>query len=168
MTKNDIEEFDDALNNKQMRAIAVLVAGGNNLEAAQHAGVHVRSVQRWRNLPEFDARLRAELQSITDSVTNKLINAAMLAVDEAVAIMTDPETSAAVRVQAAQMILNHGLGQKTRVEALVEARTPLAEKRAKLDAILAQMAEEEEDGDEDDGGDEETGTAITADYLLGR
>ena len=51
----------DRLNVKQRTALITLLRGGDHAQAAKEAYVSIRSINRWRKLPDFDAAYRAAI-----------------------------------------------------------------------------------------------------------
>lgn len=87
--------------------IAALLDHGTIRAAAQAAGISERTL--------YDRMNRGEFQALYKSAKADLIRAAVLninrqlqaAIDTVVEVMQDPENNAAVRLQAAQTILNN-------------------------------------------------------------
>ena len=95
------------LGRKQEGAIVALLTKRNVEEAAQSAGISIRTLMRWLKIPEFqkayrDARRQAFGQSIA-----RLQQATSAAAATLMKIMVDLAAPASVRVRAADSIFNH-------------------------------------------------------------
>ena len=96
---------EKAISDEQI--IAALLDHGTIRAAAQAAGISERTL--------YDRMNRGEFQALYKSAKADLIRAAVLninrqlqaAIDTVVEVMQDPENNAAVRLQAAQTILNN-------------------------------------------------------------
>ena len=86
--------------------IAALMQHGTVREAAAAAGTTARTIYDRMQSQDFNAEYSAAknelLRKASISVNDKLA----AAIDEVAAIMTDPDVNAAVRLQAAQTIIN--------------------------------------------------------------
>jgi transposase-like protein len=92
---------------KKEEAIAALLSQRNMEEAARTAGIGIKTLLRWLQLPEFqeayrDARRAAFSQSIA-----RLQQASSAAAATLLKIMVDPTTPASCRIRAADSVLGH-------------------------------------------------------------
>jgi len=96
-----------ALNNKQLRAIPILIASDTVEEAAQQIGVARTTLYGWMEKDEFDQAVKVARRKLLDKSLNKLTNVSMKAVNTLEKLL-DAE-SEAVRRAAANDVLNHSL-----------------------------------------------------------
>lgn len=115
------------LSTKQKRAIAALLSQKSVTAAAESAGVGRRTLHRWLQDAEFRAALtRAEGDAI-DQATRRLIAMASKAADELEAILSDIDSTPAVRLRAIELIFENALklrelrNVEKRLEALEQA-----------------------------------------------
>ena len=98
---------------RKRRAASALAAGGTIEAAAGTAGVTARTVRRWRDGDEtFQALLADETHAGVDrlrSARDRLVDELDRVIDTLVALLTDPETPAAVRERAARTLLDRGM-----------------------------------------------------------
>ena len=87
--------------------IAALLSEGTLREAAQAVGRSERALYDRMNRGEFQALYRAAKADIMRRALNHINQQLQAAIDTIAEIMQDKETNAAVRLQAAQAILNH-------------------------------------------------------------
>lgn len=87
--------------------IAALLQHGTLREAAQAAGVSPRTIYDRMNDREFSAEYMAAKNDIMRSAVFKMNESLSAAVDAITDIMNDPKNNAAVRLQAAQTLLNN-------------------------------------------------------------
>ena len=87
--------------------IAALLSEGTLREAAQAVGISERALYDRMNRGEFQALYRAAKADIMRRALNHINQQLQAAIDTIAEIMQDKETNAAVRLQAAQAILNH-------------------------------------------------------------
>lgn len=121
MVKNvDREPFFlvKTLSGKQRKAIAALVSGMTQQQAAEAAGVHETTLSRWMQEPEFRAALDTAGERIVDAAGRQLLAFVELAIKVIVDVMNDQDESGATRVRAALAILDkaaefRALGQLT-------------------------------------------------------
>jgi hypothetical protein len=90
---------------KKEETIAALLSQRNMEEAARTAGIGIKTLLRWLQLPEFqeayrDARRAAFSQSIA-----RLQQASSAAAATLLKIMVDPTTPASCRIRAADSVL---------------------------------------------------------------
>lgn len=97
------------LNRKMEAAITALLTHRSIEEAAKAAGIGTQTLLRWMKLPEFDAEYRKARRAVYRQSTARLQQASGAAATTLTKVMIDPATPPAVRVRAAECILNHGL-----------------------------------------------------------
>lgn len=69
------------LTRKQEAAIAALLSERTHADAAAKAGIGPATLQRWLDLPEFQAAYRAARQSVLERVVARLLNSCGKALD---------------------------------------------------------------------------------------
>jgi Helix-turn-helix of insertion element transposase len=118
------------LTRKQEDAIAALLSQRSVDEAARSAGVSVRTLWRWLQLPEFlYAYRKARRDTFSQSVA-RLQQASTAAVSTLLKIMVDINAPAASRVRAADCVLNHA---RSAIEVEdIEVRVSELERSAEL------------------------------------
>jgi hypothetical protein len=89
----------------QVKALIKLAAGSGDEEAAQAAGVTVRSVQNWKKQPNFKSMLRQAVAATYDAAIAELVDGAKDAARELKEIITDPDTPKRVKVSAIATLL---------------------------------------------------------------
>ena len=95
------------LGRKQEGAIVALLTKRNVEEAAQSAGISIRTLMRWLKIPEFQKAYReARRQAFGQSIA-RLQQATTAAATTLMKIMVDPAAPASVRVRAADSIFSH-------------------------------------------------------------
>lgn len=100
--------MSDILTGKQLLAVDALMGGHNIAGAAKAAGVSVRTLRRWRDLPHFHAELQARAGESLEDTTRRL-SATMAGAPAVIyAIMTDNASPAGVRLAAAKAALENG------------------------------------------------------------
>ena len=88
--------------------INALIQFGTVREAAENLGCKARTIyNRMNNDPEFIEDFNAAKKDITRKAVASFNNKISLAIDEIFSIMTDKSVNAAIRLQAAQTILNN-------------------------------------------------------------
>jgi len=119
------------LSTKQKRAIAALLAERNVRAAAESARVGERTLYRWLSDAEFRAALAAAEGDAIDQATRRLIAMTGKAADELQAILTDLDSTPAVRLRAIELIFANAL--KLRELRNVEERLAALEKAVNND-----------------------------------
>jgi len=120
------------LSPKQTRAIATLLVAKDVQSAAKDAGVGERTLHTWLGDPNFRAALKeAEAQAIELSV-RMLAGAAQNAIGVIVSIMRDEYTRDALRLRAAQTVLDQMV--KLKQVADLEERVAILEAVIEADA----------------------------------
>lgn len=112
------------LNNKQLKAIPILIGSDTVEEAAKQIGVARTTICGWLRQDEFNAAVATARKKLLDKAMNKLTNASMKAVITLEKLL-DAE-SEAVRRAAANDILGHSL--KYRELREIEERLESVEK----------------------------------------
>jgi hypothetical protein len=90
--------------NGRPAAITALAQGQTTAQAAEAAGVHIRTVQRWVNDPDFAIEVRDARKDLLQHAVGRLAAGAAQAVDTLLAALTDKDTRN--RVQAARVLLD--------------------------------------------------------------
>lgn len=99
-------EYKKNISNQAM--INALIQFGTVREAAENLGCKARTIyNRMNNDPEFIEDFNAAKKDITRKAVASFNNKISLAIDEIFSIMTDKNVNAAIRLQAAQTILNN-------------------------------------------------------------
>jgi len=75
-------------------------------EAAQAAGINPATLYRWQKDPRFQQALLEARREVFGQAMGRLQQAAKVAVDTLIGIMTDPEAAASGRVQASKCVLD--------------------------------------------------------------
>jgi hypothetical protein len=127
----------DELTTRQRKAVACLLSERNALAAAKAAGVGERTLFRWLADPVFRVAVREAEADAIDTASRRLVGLSDTAIDTLAGILTDEETAPALKLRAAQAILDHLL--KLRELATVEARL------AALEAAQAARGQRDED-----------------------
>ena len=97
------------LNRKMEAAIAALLTHRSIDDAAKAAGIGTQTLLRWMKLPDFDAGYRKARRMAFRQSISRLQQASSAAATMLQKVLVDPSTPHAVRVRAAECILNHGL-----------------------------------------------------------
>jgi len=113
-----------ALNNRQLKAIPVLISCDTVEEAAQQIGVARTTLYSWMEQEEFSTALKTARKKLLDKAMNKLMNVSMKAV-RTLENLLDAE-SESVRRAAANDVLGHLL--KYRELSEIEERLECVEK----------------------------------------
>jgi len=114
---------------KQARAIDALLAGQTRASAAAAAGVAERTLDRWRaEHPTFSDELNRRSTLALRDATLRLKSSIDEAVDVLREVMTSADSRPAVRLRAAQVVIESSL-------KLIEA-TDLMERLEALEAII--------------------------------
>jgi hypothetical protein len=103
------------LGRKKEEAVAALLASNSVEDAARAIGIHVNTLRRWMQLPDFkEEYLQARRDSVHQS-TARLQKATSAASVTILRTMTDPSVPAAVRLRAAESVLEYANeGRRTR------------------------------------------------------
>lgn len=90
---------------KQQKALDALIESGSVQEAADAAGVSRRTVTTWIREPGFLDALRAAEDGSVKAMARRLLAVSDQAITVVVELMGDPKASAAVRLRAADTVL---------------------------------------------------------------
>lgn len=94
---------------KKERALLALLSQPTKLQAAQAAGVNVKTLRRYLEDPEFQSEYRRAITSLVDDAASQAkqsLNPALACLRE---IVEDDEQGAFARIQAARSLLEFGL-----------------------------------------------------------
>ena len=91
---------------KMEQAIAALLSHGNVEPAAREVSVSVTTLLRWMKVPEFRDALRKARRTVVSQAIGRLQEAAGAAVTTLLKIMLDPSVPPAVRLRAAEIVLD--------------------------------------------------------------
>ena len=117
-----------ALSPKQQRAISALLTSKTVSGAARAAGVGERTIYTWLHTVEFRAALSVAEGDVIDNAVRRLLTLQAAALDALEQVLGDPDVSQAVRLRAAQMVLE--LTIKLREQRDVEQRLSALEQAA--------------------------------------
>jgi hypothetical protein len=92
---------------KKEEAIAALLTQRNIEEAAKAAGIGLRTLLRWLQVPEFQTAYREARRAAFGQAVARLQQGTSAAATTLLKTMIDPVTPASVRVRAAEAIFNH-------------------------------------------------------------
>lgn len=92
---------------KYAAAILALLTNPSAQDAADAAGVPMRTLTRWRSRPDFAAALESERRRLVKQSTDHLRAASVAAVATLRDVMSDESCPAAVRIQAASYVLSY-------------------------------------------------------------
>ena len=87
-------------------AILAMLQHATREEAAQAAGINPATLYRWQKDPRFQQALLEARREVFGQAMGRLQQAAKVAVDTLIGIMTDPEAAASGRVQASKCVLD--------------------------------------------------------------
>ncbi len=107
------------LTEKQKRAIVGLLIFPTCAAAAQYAGVHIRTLLRWRNSLDFSAKLKCAKAHLREKAGQLLAEKNRDVVDVLSAMMHDNRLTPANRIMAARALLrvtNEYIGLRTTYE----------------------------------------------------
>ena len=94
---------------KQKRALAALLAGMTQEDAAAAAGVAYSTIRRWLDDPVFGGELERQSSAAVMDAARRLTGAMQTAIDVFDDMMTSPESSPALKLRAANYTVQHGL-----------------------------------------------------------
>ena len=92
---------------KQEEAILALLTNRTVEDAARAVTITPRTLYRWLREPGFDAAYRQARRTAFGQCTARLQQASSAAVSVLLKVLVDPATPAAVKVRAADSVLNH-------------------------------------------------------------
>ena len=99
---------------KKSKAIAALMSGKNNIQAAHIAGVHERTIYRWLSDPSFQSDLREAETQIIESITRQVASSQEKAMEVLYQLLTAEDASPHIRLNAANSILRMALAFRDR------------------------------------------------------
>jgi uncharacterized protein YaaQ len=100
---------DKNLSNRQRKAIGALLSSRNITEAAKVAQVSERTLFRWLADENFRQVLLTAESGLIDAATRRLIGLQEAAIETIFIILKDEQSGPAVRLRAAQSVLDHVL-----------------------------------------------------------
>ena len=103
MSKNE----SAALSVKQWRCVRALLTRPTVAQAAVDCALSEATIYRWLATPAFRAALAQAEGEAVAAAGRKLVALAESALDTVAAVMTDPQAPDAVRVRAAEVVLNN-------------------------------------------------------------
>jgi hypothetical protein len=118
--------WNGTLATKPQRCIAAILSTRTLAEAAAAASARVRQSYRWLKQPDFREALWAAEGNLIDEATRQPVALCNEAVDTLAGLMHDPNESSAVRLRAAQTMLDTAL--KVRELREVEQRLAAIER----------------------------------------
>lgn len=92
---------------KKEEAIAALLSQRNTEDAARAVGIGLATLLRWMRLSEFQIAYREARRDAVSQATARLQQATGAASSTVLKIMLDSNAPAAVRLRAAESVLNH-------------------------------------------------------------
>jgi hypothetical protein len=92
---------------KKEEAIVALLTQRNIEEAAKSVGVAPNTLLNWMKNPEFDTAYRAAKRAAYGQAVARLQQGTAAAATTLLKMLIDPNTSASVKVRAAEAIFNH-------------------------------------------------------------
>jgi len=101
MSDNCQQLQKNTLNSNQKRALTALLSSPSIRAAALACKLSERTLYGYLQLPDFKAELRARQDAVLLSVTSGLAGLSGSAVEVLQGVLSDPDTSASVRVRAA-------------------------------------------------------------------
>lgn len=97
-----------SLTTKQVQAARLLAEGTTAVQAAERCGVSRSTLERWKNVPEFQAAIR-EMEDTAYTESLRMLKRASRAAISCLICCMDPKVSAYTRVAAASKILDMGI-----------------------------------------------------------
>jgi len=114
MSNRNTGRDNHTLQPEHARAASLMAAGSKNAEIAGLLGVDESTICRWRDRDDMRREVLRRQTHMADGIRARLTNAADRAVSCIVAIMDDETIDAAVRLKAAETVLDRVL-DSTRV-----------------------------------------------------
>ena len=119
---------------KMEAVIAALLTQKNQEEAARVAGIHLKTLKRWKRLPEFIEEYRRVRWEAVEQAYARLQQNSGAAASVLLKLMADPDTAAPARIRAALGVIGLSrealdLDIETRVSALERAAAESNKKR---------------------------------------
>ena len=109
MASKTAQKRSKALTEKQVQAIDRLAAGDKQIVVVERVGCGGATLRRWLKLPEFTTELDRRIAEGRSEAMRSLRVLNNEAVSTIAELMRDPETPAAVRLQAALRVLELGV-----------------------------------------------------------
>ena len=100
-------ENGNDLSTKQVRAVQALLSAKNVAEAAAATGLGERTLHRWLTEDAFRAALAAAEAELLDAATRRLLHLQGAAIDTFETVLDSEEASAALKLRAAQAVLDN-------------------------------------------------------------
>ncbi len=97
----------DDLTPKQCIALTSLAAGSSNKEAAEAAGVALRTVESWKSNPQFKKMLRVAVNQMFDAALAELTAGSQDAAKELRSIIVNPETPSRTKITAIAVLFDN-------------------------------------------------------------
>lgn len=101
---------------KKTKAAEALALGNSNQEAADRAGVHVRTVQRWLKDAEFQRRVTRMQDERFAQLARRFISATGLALRVAVETLQDPQARRSEKMRAAEYVTKYATTFKEQLD----------------------------------------------------
>jgi hypothetical protein len=114
----------ESLTLNQQKVLALLSAGSTLTHAAESVGIHRNTVANWRRLPAFREAIDHASAERAAFWAEQAAGLAIDAVAAIRAILSDPKTPVAVRLKAAQFILEKATSPLPSVNRVSEAPPP--------------------------------------------
>ncbi len=90
------------------RALAMLVAGRSIAQISEELGISDRTIQRWKNRPDFKDLLYEGVAKAYESAIAEIVSQALNACKKLNELIDDPSTPAKTRLTAIQIALEYG------------------------------------------------------------
>jgi uncharacterized protein YjcR len=98
------------ISDKQLEAIPYILSSSNQKEAADKLGVDVRTIQRWKEQPEFQNKLEEAESLLYQENANKVMLLQSDAVKSLEDVMKNPDQDgASAKMRAAKEIISQSL-----------------------------------------------------------
>ena len=118
----------EKLTERQVRAVAALLATRNVPEAAQAAHVGARTLYRWLTIPEFKTAVAAAEGEAISAAARRVVGLQSHAIAALESVLLDSRSSGVIKIRAATAILDFML--KLRELSDVEQRLVSLEQKA--------------------------------------
>ena len=105
--KRTVRKMTSGLSGQQERLILALLEHGNHERAAAALGISTATVRRWVEKPQFQKRYGKARREAFSTCMRRLQNAVNPAIVILSRIMVDLNTPAAIRLRAADVVLDH-------------------------------------------------------------
>lgn len=90
----------EELTPKQYLALTRLAAGSTNQDAADSAGVSLRTIEGWKGKPHFQKLLKTAVNMMFDAALAELVSGSQDAAKELIKIISDPNTPPRTKISA--------------------------------------------------------------------